>query len=61
MGRVTVLSADDTARRLTNRVQLTSDGHRAYLEAVEGAFGADVDYAQLIKLYGAAPDGGKGR
>lgn len=43
---------DDLAARLTNRVQLTSDGHRAYLEAVEGAFGADVDYAQLVKLYG---------
>lgn len=38
---------DDLASRLANRVQLTSDGHRAYLEAVEGAFGADVDYAQL--------------
>jgi len=35
---------DDLAKRLANRVQLTSDGHRAYLEAVEGAFGADVDY-----------------
>ena len=46
---------DDLATRLANRVQLTSDGHRAYLEAVEGAFGADVDYAQLVKLYGSAP------
>jgi len=52
---------DDLAARLANRVQLTSDGHRAYLEAVEGAFGCDVDYAQLIKIYGASPDGGKGR
>lgn len=43
---------DDLAARLANRVQLTSDGHRAYLEAVEGAFGADVDYAQLVKMYG---------
>ena len=51
----------DVADRLANRVQLTSDGHRAYLEAVEGAFGADVDYAQLIKLYGNAPDAFKGR
>ena len=33
-------------------MQLTTDGHKAYLEAVEGAFGADVDYAQLVKLYG---------
>ena len=44
---------DDLASRLANRVQLTSDSHRAYLEAVEGAFGADVDYAQLVKMYGA--------
>ena len=44
-----------------NRVQLTSDGHRAYLEAVEGAFGADIDYAQLVKIYGASPDSDKGR
>ena len=43
---------DDLRTRLANRVQLTSDGHRAYLEAVEAAFGADVDYAQLVKLYG---------
>ena len=51
----------DLASRLATRVQLTSDGHRAYLEAVEGAFGADVDYAQLVKIYGASPDSGKGR
>jgi hypothetical protein len=50
---------DDLASRLANRVQLTSDGHRAYLEAVEGAFGADVDYAQLVKLYGESPDAEK--
>jgi IS1 family transposase len=43
---------DDLASRLANRVQLTSDGHKAYLEAVEGAFGCDVDYAQLVKTYG---------
>lgn len=48
---------DDLRARLANRVQLTTDGHRAYLEAVEGAFGADVDYAQLVKLYGEV--GGK--
>lgn len=42
----------DLAKRLNSRVQLTSDGHRAYLEAVEEAFGADVDYAMLIKVYG---------
>lgn len=37
-------------QRLANRVRLTTDGHSAYLEAVEHAFGADIDYAQLIKL-----------
>jgi hypothetical protein len=42
----------DLAGRLKNRVQLTTDGHRAYLEAVERAFGAHVDYSQLVKLYG---------
>ena len=47
---------DDVASRLTSRVQLTTDGHIPYLEAVEGAFGADVDFAQLIKIYGPAPD-----
>ena len=45
---------DDVKSRLTNRVQLTTDGHRAYLEAIEDTFGSDVDYAQLIKLYGDA-------
>ena len=43
---------DDLASRLASRVQLTSDGHKAYLEAVEGAFGMDVDYAMLVKMYG---------
>jgi IS1 family transposase len=52
---------DDLKSRLANRVQLTSDGHRAYLEAVEGAFGGDVDYAQLVKIYGASPESMKGR
>jgi IS1 family transposase len=45
----------DLSKRLTNRVQVTSDGHRAYIEAIEAGFGADVDYAQLIKLYGEVP------
>ena len=45
----------DRSKRLANRVQITCDGHRAYLEAVEAGFGADVDYAQLIKLFGEAP------
>ena len=45
---------DDLRARLAHRVQLTRDGHSAYFEAVEGAFGGDVDYAQLIKLYGGS-------
>jgi IS1 family transposase len=44
----------DLRARLSTRVQLTTDGHKAYLEAVEGAFGGDVDYAMLVKLYGDA-------
>jgi len=52
---------NDVSMRLANRVQLTSDGHKAYLEAVEGAFGADVDYAMPIRLYGASSDSAKGR
>ena len=51
----------DVADRLANRVQMTTDGHKAYLEAVEGAFGADVDFAQLVKMYGNAPESMKGR
>jgi IS1 family transposase len=52
---------DDVAARVANRIQLTSDGHKAYLDAVEGAFGADIDYAMLNKIYGASPDSVKGR
>ena len=52
---------NDLCDRLDNRVQLTTDGHKAYLEAVEGAFGDDIDYAMLVKLYGAAPESAKGR
>ena len=51
-GQSAIALMDDLRSRLSNRVQLTTDGHRAYLEAVEGAFGADVDYAQLVKMYG---------
>ena len=50
-GQSAVLLMDDLRSRLANRVQLTTDGHKAYLEAVEGAFGGDVDYAQLVKMY----------
>jgi IS1 family transposase len=45
----------DLESRLANRVQLTSDGHAVYLTAVDAAFGGDVDYAMLIKIYGADP------
>ena len=58
-GEYAIAFIDDLRGRLANRVQLTTDGHKAYLEAVEGAFGGDVDYAQLIKLYGE-PTGQKG-
>lgn len=46
---------DDVASRLANRVQLTADGHKPYLEAVESAFGAGIDYAMLVKRYGEDP------
>jgi hypothetical protein len=49
----------DLADRLANRVQLTTDGHGAYLKAVGDAFAADIDYAMLVKIYGEG-EGGKG-
>jgi IS1 family transposase len=52
---------DDLRARLSGRIQLTSDGHNAYLEAVEGAFGGDVDYAILHKVYGSSPESMKGK
>ena len=52
-GETAIEFMDDLRGRLANRVQLTTDGHKSYLEAVEGAFGGDVDYAQLVKLYGS--------
>jgi IS1 family transposase len=48
---------DDLRSQITARVQLTTDGHRAYLQAVEEAFGADIDYGMLVKLYGAETSG----
>ena len=42
----------DLAKRMANRIQLTSDGHYAYVVAVEDAFGSDIDFAQLVKIYG---------
>lgn len=50
---------EDLAGRLANRVQLTSDGLKAYLTAVDKAFGEDVDYAMLVKIYGNNPEGEK--
>jgi IS1 family transposase len=52
---------DDLASRLANRVQLTTDGHRPYLTAVEHSFGNDVDYAMLDKIYNAPPNQGTTR
>ena len=46
----------DLSERLANRVQLTTDGHKPYLEAVEDAFGSDVDFSQLVKIYGNPRD-----
>src|SRR5439155_13463871 len=46
----------DLKSRLANRVQLTTDGHRAYLYAVEDAFGCEIDYAMLQKIYGSTPE-----
>ncbi len=48
---------NDLASRLSNRVQLTTDGHRAYLQAVEDAFGDGIDYAMLVKIYGPSAEG----
>lgn len=47
---------NDLRERTTGRFQLTTDGHGAYPEAVEGAFGGNVDYAQLVKMYGQPMD-----
>ena len=49
----------DLADRLSHRVQLTTDGHKAYLDAVDDAFGRNIDYARLIKLYGTTREGEK--
>src|ERR1035437_411438 len=48
---------EDVAGRITNRIQLTTDGHRVYAEAVEQAFGSEIDYAMLVKIYGASNEG----
>ena len=58
-GATAKIFIEDLKSRLKNRVQLTTDGHKAYLEAVEGAFGCEIDYAMLVKLYGTEPEGEK--
>jgi hypothetical protein len=50
---------DDVAGRLSNRIQLTTDGHKMYFLPVVQAFGGEVDYAQIVKVYGPAPEGEK--
>jgi hypothetical protein len=54
-GEYAMAFMDDLRSRLANRVQLTTDGHKAYLNAVETAFGDDIDYAMLVKIYGEGP------
>ncbi|HXB69020.1 MAG TPA: hypothetical protein VNY05_12295 [Candidatus Acidoferrales bacterium] len=44
---------------MSNRIQLTTDGHKMYLVAVPDAFAEDIDYAQLVKVYGNDPEGQK--
>src|SRR5208337_5288016 len=46
----------DISSRVANRFQLTTDGHHVYLNAVENTFGSEIDYAMLVKVYGAAPE-----
>lgn len=60
-GQAAIEFMDDLAGRLAHRVQLSSDSYRPYLEAVEGSFGGDIDYAIVHKHYGTAPDAGRGR
>jgi IS1 family transposase len=60
-GDTAVVFTDDLQARLANRVQITSDGHKAYLEAIATTFGGDVDYAMLVKIYGPSSEYGQGR
>jgi hypothetical protein len=54
-----IIFMKDLAGRLANRVQLTTDGHRMYLDTVESAFGSDIDFSQLVKIYGQTIEGQK--
>jgi len=58
-GEAAKVFVNDLASRLATRVQVTTDGHAAYLEAIDDAFGIDVDYAQLVKVYGVPPEAEK--
>lgn len=60
-GECAMWFVDDLRSRRAERIQLTSDGHKAYLEAVKGAFGGDIDYAVLHKVYGSSPESMKGK
>lgn len=60
-GASAMIVMDDLQARLSNRVQLTTDGHNAYLDAVDTAFGGEIDYAVLEKVYGTDPTAPKGR
>jgi len=51
----------DVASRISNRIQLTTDGHRVYADAVEDAFGSEIDYAMLVKIYGASNENPESR
>jgi hypothetical protein len=55
-GDTAIIFTDDLANRLANRVQITSDGHKAYLDSIAASFGGDVDYAMLVKIYGPTSD-----
>lgn len=55
-GEYALALMDDLRQRITSRVQLTTDGHKAYLNAVEEAFGDDIDYGMLVKMYGQPTD-----
>lgn len=58
-GATASLFIDDLASRLSSRIQLTTDGNRVYLDAIENAYGGEVDYAMLQKIYGPDPEGEK--
>jgi len=53
--------ANDLASRLANRIQLSTDGHKLYINAVESAFAGDIDYGMLVKIYGNSANGAEGR